>query len=139
MKKTICYNDLKTWKEYKESLMQNMDDLGYPLRKEVKRNRYVLNARGFEEAVEKAVEQAVKQETEAITKWIDTEVLAMAEDNVQDILNNINVVNNNFVVKHTTPKKHTSNSSQFAERLIRAVAQSLGKILEDTIFPKGKH
>ena len=119
--------------------MHNMDDLGYPLRKEVKRNRYVLNARGFEEAVEKAVEQAVKQETEAITKWIDTEVLAMAEDNVQDILNNINVVNNNFVVKHTTPKKHTSNSSQFAERLIRAVAQSLGKILEDTIFPKGKY
>ena len=139
MKKTICYNDIKTWKEYKESLMQNMDDLGYPLRKEVKRNRYVLNARGFEEAVEKAVEQAVKQETEAITKWIDTEVLAMAEDNVQDILNNINVVNNNFVVKHTTPKKHTSNTSQFAERLIRAVAQSLGKILEDTIFPKGKY
>ena len=137
MKKTISYKDIKTWREYKESLMHNMDDLGYPLRKEVKRNRYVLNARGFDEAVEKAVEQAVKQETEAITKWIDTEVLEMVEDNVQEILDNINVVNNNFVVKHTTPKKHTSNTSKFAERLIRAIAESVGKILEDTIFPKG--
>ncbi len=119
--------------------MQNMDDLGYPLRKEVKRNRYVLNARGFEEAVEKAVEQAVKQETEAITKWIDTEVLEMVEDNVQEVLDNINVVNNNFVVKHTTPKKHTSNSSQFAERLAKALFKSIGDILEDTMFPKGRY
>ncbi len=110
--------------------MHNMDDLGYPLRKEVKRNRYVLNARGFDEAVERAVEQAVKQETE---------VLEMVEDNVQELLDNINVVNNNFVVKHTTPKKHTSNTSKFAERLIRAIAESVGKILEDTIFPKGKY
>ena len=139
MKKQTKYEYLRSFQEYRESLMRNMDDLGYPLRKEVKRNRYVLNARGFEEAVEKAVEQAVKQETEAITKWIDTEVLAMTEDNVQEVLDNINVVNNNFVVKHTTPKKHTSNTSQFAERLIRAVAQSLGKILEDTIFPKGRY
>ena len=77
MKKTISYKDIKTWREYKESLMHNMDDLGYPLRKEVKRNRYVLNARGFDEAVEKAVEQAVKKEVESITKWIDTEVCVL--------------------------------------------------------------
>ena len=63
----------------------------------------------------------------------------MVEDNVQEVLDNINVVNNNFVVKHTTPKKHTNNTSKFAERLIRAIAESVGKILEDTIFPKGKY
>ena len=139
MKKTISYKDIKTWREYKESLMHNMDDLGYPLRKEVKRNRYVLNARGFEEPVEKAVEQAVKQETEAITKWIDTEVLEMVEDNVQEVLDNINVVNNNFVVKHTTTKTHKSHTMKFAEELAKAIGKSIGDILEDTIFPKDKY
>ena len=139
MKKQIKYEYIRTWQDYKESLMRNMDDLGYPLRKEVKRNRYVLNSRGLEEAINKAVEQAVKKEVESITKWIDTEVMTMMEENLQDVLDNVNVINNNFVVKHSTPKKHTSNTMKFAEELAKAIVKSVGDILEDTIFPKGKY
>lgn len=139
MKKQIKYEYIKSWQDYKESLMCNMDDLGYPLRKEAKRNRYVLNASGFEQVLSKAMEQAVKEQTESITKWIDTEVMIMIEENLQDILNNINVVNNNFVVKHTTPKNHTSKSIKFAEQLARAIGKSIGKIMEDTFFPKSKY
>ena len=139
MKKQIKYEYLKSWQEYKESLMRNMDDLGYPLRKEVKRNRYVLNASGFEQALNKAIEQAVKEQTESITKWIDTEVIMMIEENLQDILNNINIVNNNFVVKHTTPKNHISKSIKFAQELVKAIGDAIGKILEDTFFPKNKY
>ena len=139
MKKQIKYEYIKSWQDYKESLMRNMDDLGYPLRKEVKRNRYVLNASGFEQALNKAIEQAVKEQAESITKWIDTEVMIMIEENLQDILNNINVVNNNLVVKHTTPKNHTNKSIKFAKELVRAIGNAIGKILEDTFFPKGKY
>ena len=139
MKKQTKYEYIRTWQDYKESLMRNMDDLGYPLRKEVKRNRYVLNSRGLEEAINKAVEQAVKKEVESITKWIDTEVMTMMEENLQDVLDNVNVINNNFVVKHSTPKKHTSNTMKFAEELAKAIVKSVGDILEDTIFPKGRY
>ena len=136
MKKQTKYEYLRSFQEYRESLMRNMDDLGYPLRKEVKRNRYVLNSRGLEEAINKAVEQAVKKEVESITKWIDTEVMTMMEENLQDVLDNVNVINNNFVVKHSTPKKHRSNTMKFAEELAKAIVKSVGDILEDTIFPK---
>lgn len=139
MKKQTKYEYLRSFQEYRESLMRNMDDLGYPLRKEVKRNRYVLNSRGLEEAINKAVEQAVKKEVESITKWIDTEVMTMMEENLQDVLDNVNVINNNFVVKHSTPKKHTSNTMKFAEELAKAIVKSVGDILEDTIFPKGRY
>ena len=138
MKKQTKYEYIRSFQEYRESLMRNMDDLGYPLRKEVKRNRYVLNSRGLEEAINKAVEQAVKKEVESITKWIDTEVMTMMEENLQDVLDNVNVINNNFVVKHS-PKKHTSNTMKFAEELAKAIVKSVGDILEDTIFPKGKY
>ena len=139
MKKQTKYEYIRSFQEYRESLMRNMDDLGYPLRKEVKRNRYVLNSRGLEEAINKAVEQAVKKEVESITKWIDTEVMTMMEENLQDVLDNVNVINNNFVVKHSTPKKHTSNTMKFAEELAKAIVKSVGDILEDTIFPKGRY
>lgn len=139
MKRQTKYEYIRSFQEYRESLMRNMDDLGYPLRKEVKRNRYVLNSRGLEEAINKAVEQAVKKEVESITKWIDTEVMTMMEENLQDVLDNVNVINNNFVVKHSTPKKHTSNTMKFAEELAKAIVKSVGDILEDTIFPKGRY
>lgn len=139
MKKQTKYEYIRSFQEYRESLMRNMDDLGYPLRKEVKRNRYVLNSRGLEEAINKAVEQAVKKEVESITKWIDTEVMTIMEENLQDVLDNVNVINNNFVVKHSTPKKHTSNTMKFAEELAKAIVKSVGDILEDTIFPKGRY
>ena len=136
MKKQTKYEYIRSFQEYRESLMRNMDDLGYPLRKEVKRNRYVLNSKGFDEAIEKAIEETMKTLDKEICKWINTEVRTMIEEATQDVLNNVNVVNNNFVVKHSTPKKHTSNTMKFAEELAKAIVKSVGDILEDTIFPK---
>ena len=60
----------------------------------------------------------------------------MMEENIQDVLNSINVVNINFVVKHSTQKKHTSHASKFAEELAKAIVKSVGDILEDTLHPK---
>ena len=139
MKRQTKYEYIRSFQDYRESLMRDMDGLGYPLRKQVKRDRYVLNARGFEEALNKAIEQTIKEQQEGITKWIDTEVMTMIEENLQDVLNNINVVNNNFVVKHTTTKTHKSHTMKFAEELAKAIGKSIGDILEDTIFPKGKY
>ena len=68
MKRQTKYEYIRSFQDYRESLMRDMDGLGYPLRKQVKRDRYVLNARGFEEALNKAIEQTIKEQQEGITK-----------------------------------------------------------------------
>ena len=61
MSKQTNYTKIMTWQEYKQSLVENMADLNYPLRKEVKRDRYVLNKEGLEQAINKAVKETMEQ------------------------------------------------------------------------------
>ena len=64
--------------------------------------------------------------------------MTMMEENLQDVLDNVNVINNNFVVKHSTPKKHTSNTMKFAEELAALCDEGKiehyeGVLLEDAV------
>ena len=137
MSKQTNYTKIMTWQEYKQSLVENMADLGYPLRKEVKRDRYVLNKEGLELVINKAVKETTEQMSKEVDIWINQGVIPLIEESVQDVLDEVNAVNNQFVVRHTNAKKQTkSHSMKFAEELAKAIVKSVGDILEDTIFPK---
>ena len=69
MSKQTNYTKIMTWQEYKQSLVENMADLNYPLRKEVKRDRYVLNKEGLEQAINKAVKETMEQMSKEIDEW----------------------------------------------------------------------
>lgn len=123
------------------SYLKSMADLGYPLRKEVKRDRYVLNKEALEKAIEKTIEETMKQFEKEFNQWFAYGVMPMMEEGIQEVLDEINVVNNNLVVKHSPNKivKTTSMSSKFADRLAQALVKSIFDILDDTVFPKGKY
>ncbi len=118
-----------------------MSDLNYPLQKKKKRDRYVLNKEGLEQAINKAVKETLEQMSKEIDQWINQDVILLIEESAQEVLDGINVVNNNFVVQHksSTKKQSKSLAMKFAEELAKAIVKSVGDILEDTIFPKGRY
>lgn len=124
-----------------QSLVENMADLNYPLRKEVKRDRYVLNKEGLEQAINKAVKETMEQMSKEVDEWINQDVIPLIEESAQEVLDGINVVNNNFVVQHksSTKKQSKSHAMKFAEELAKALVKSVGDILEDTLHPKGRY
>lgn len=123
------------------SYLHRMDDLGYPLRVEPKRDRYVLNKKALQEAIDKTTESTMKEFEKEFNQWFAYGVMPMMEDGLQEVLDEINVVNNQLVVKHSPSKivKTTSMSSKFADRLAKALVKSISDIIEDTIFPKSKY
>ena len=131
------YEFITSQNELIDSYLHRMDDLGYPLRVEPKRDRYVVNKKALQEALEKATVLALKQMDKEITEFMYTEVRAMLEDNIQDVFNELNVVNNNFVIKPTRPK--VNHSVKFAEQLGKALGKAIGDIVDDIFFPKGKY
>lgn len=136
-KTSLRYEFITSQNELIDSYLHRMDDLGYPLRVEPKRDRYVVNKKALQDALEHATVQALKQMDKELTDFMYTEVRAMLEDNIQDVFNEINVINNNFVVKPSRPKK--SHSERFAEQLGKALGKSIADIVDDIFFPKGKY
>ena len=122
------------------SYLHRMDDLGYPLRVEPKRDRYVVNKKALQDALEHATVEALKQMNKEINEWINTDVRNCIEFTAQDVLNSINVVNNQFVVHHSSStNRSTTWGLRFAERLGTALGKAIGNIIDDTFFPKGKY
>ena len=137
---TAKYEFITSQNELIDSYMHRMDDLGYPLRVEPKRDRYVVNKKALQDALEHATVEALKQMDKEITQWIETDVSYLIEDRLEDILNCISVQNNNFVVRHPSTKhNNTSWGIKFAERLGTALGKAIGNIVEETFFPKGKY
>ena len=133
----VRYEYITSQNELIDSYLHRMDDLGYPLRVEPKRDRYVVNKKALQDALENATIQALKQMDKEITNFMYTEVRAMLEDNIQDVFNEINVINNKFVVRPTRPTK--SHSERFAEELGKALGKAIADITDEILFPKGKY
>jgi len=132
------YEHITTKDELIDSYLHRMDDLGYPLRVEPKRDRYVLNKKGLEKAIDKVVSETFKEMDKEVNEWIKTGVIPLMEDSLQDVLDSINVVNSTYVVERTTSQKHPQKSrfEKFAENLTKALVKTIGDIVEDTAFGK---
>ena len=134
------YDFIVSQNELVDSYLHRMDDLGYPLRVESKRDRYVVNRNALQDALEHATVEAIKQMDKEITQWIDTDVSYLVESRLEDILNYINVQNNNFVVHHPSTKHDSTGwGLKFAERLGTALGKAIANIIDDTFFPKRRY
>ncbi|MGN1165520.1 MAG: hypothetical protein ACI4S2_03710 [Lachnospiraceae bacterium] len=85
-------------------------DLSYPLRKEVKRDRYILNSQGLEKDIEKVVDETLEKAATPLIDLVSTDIANEALSKVYDIHNGV---------------KHTSQISNIGSILGKAIGKSI--------------
>lgn len=101
-------------------------DLGYPLKKESYRDRYLIyNKKGLEAEINKIITALIVDNEKILINLIREDTT----ETVQDILNNINVINNQLVVNKTSSHR-ASFSNKVAIALGKAIVQASKKIVE---------
>lgn len=92
------------------SFVSSHRDLSYPLRKEIKRDRYILNSQGLQKDIEKVVDEALQKAATPLIEIVSTDIANEAYSKLYDIHNGI---------------KHTSK--------INSLGSMLGKVLGKSI------
>lgn len=92
------------------SFVSSHRDLSYPLRKEVKRDRYILNSQGLQKDIEKVIDEALEKAATPLIDLVSTDIANEAYSKLYDIHNGI---------------KHTSK--------INSLGSMLGKVLGKSI------
>lgn len=92
------------------SFVSSHRDLSYPLRKEVKRDRYILNSQGLQKDIEKVVDEALQKAATPLIEIVSTDIANEAYSKLYEIHNGI---------------KHTSK--------INSLGSMLGKVLGKSI------
>lgn len=64
-------------------------DLSYPLRKEVKRDRYILNSQGLQKDIEKVVDESLQKAVEPLIDLVSTDIANEAYSKLIDIHNGV--------------------------------------------------
>ena len=84
----IQYQVIRDNEEFINSLLNGNGD-GYPLRKQVKRDRYVLNSEAMRTAMQKATEIALNQLEKEIVAYLNKDVSSIVEQIATNSLNSI--------------------------------------------------
>ena len=116
------YEYIMTSDNLLKSFVEARRDLQYPLRKEVKRDRYILNAQALEKALEEAINKALTEVEKGMTEVANNTV-----DDVVTALNGITTSGNKFVAK---PIKR-SFAADIGKMFGKAIAKSTAKIFSD--------
>ena len=131
----IKYEYILTKDQLYDTYLNRMDDLGYPLRVEPKRDRYVMNSKVLEKAFEDATTKALKQLEDEIYNFVDKEVMNVIDHETYNLLNTITVSSGEFIT-HRKPINKSSWASRFGKLLGKELAKTAMKIFDDTINPK---
>lgn len=108
--KTDRYTFIADTTDLYNSFVYSHRDLSYPLRKEVKRDRYILNSQGLQKDIEKVIDEALEKAATPLIDLVSTEIANEAYNKLYDIHNGI---------------KHTSK--------INSLGSMLGKVLGKSI------
>ena len=92
------------------SFVSSHRDLSYPLRKEVKRDRYILNSQGLQKDIEKVVDEALQKAATPLIEIVSTDIANEAYSKLYDIHNGI---------------KHTSKISSLGSMLGKVLGKSI--------------
>lgn len=95
-------------------------DLSYPLRKEVKRDRYILNSQGLQKDIEKVVDEALEKAAIPLIDLVSTEIANEAYSKLEDIHNGI---------RHTS--KINSLGSMLGKILGKSIVEGVTGLLKD--------
>ena len=119
---TNRYEYIMTSDDLLKSFVEAKRDLTYPLRKEVKRDRYILNAQSLENCLEDAINKALKEVEKGMTDVANNTV-----NDVVSALNNITTSGNKFTAK---PIKR-SFAADVGKMFVKSLAKSTAKIFND--------
>lgn len=92
------------------SFVSSHRDLSYPLRKEVKRDRYILNSQGLQKDIEKVIDEALEKAATPLIDLVSTDIANEVYSKLEDIHNGV---------------KHASH--------INSLGSMLGKVLGKSI------
>ena len=86
---SVRYEYILTVDQLEDAMLKSVDDLNYPLRKEVKRDRYVLNSKALREAIIKGSEMALNEYQHQIYVFLQNDVNKLIERNAFTILDDV--------------------------------------------------
>lgn len=114
-RKTSKYTLIADTTDLYNSFVSSHRDLSYPLRKEVKRDRYILNSQGLQKDIEKVVDEALQKAAIPLIDLVSTDIATEAYAKLEAIYNGTNI---------TTIKNHSK---------INSLGSMLGKLLGKSI------
>lgn len=126
---SIKYEHILTKDQLINSYLQQMNELGYLLRKEVKRNRYVLTSDSLDEVINKAVNIAIEQIETEIQAFINNNVTQGITQATNEVLGTLNFNGQALQVKATNGHWET----RLGRYLGRALANNLIYVLKDLL------
>lgn len=101
-------------------------DLGYPLKKESARDRFLIyNSKGLEKEVNKIITELIINSEKILVEMLRED----ATEVMQELADSINVVNNQVVIKK--PSNQSSFGSKVGKYLGKAIAQATKKIMNE--------
>lgn len=122
------YHPILTRQEYLQQLdLKNRGD-GYPLRVEVKRDRWILNSQAMKQAMERAVDEALTNIQTEIIAFYQNQAMDIVRNGTEEVLNSINYSNGRFT---TQKPKGIDYASMIGKRLGKALADDILYIFND--------
>ena len=95
-------------------------DLSYPLRKEVKRDRYIMNSQGLQKDIEKVVDEELQKAAIPLIDIVSTDIANEAYSKLEDIHNG---------ATHTS--KINSLGSMLGKLLGKSIAEGVTGLLKE--------
>lgn len=109
---------------YDNFILSHMD-LSYPLRKEVKRDRYILNSQGLKKDIEKVVDESLEKVTKPLIDLVSTEIAAESYAKLEAIHNG----NTSRIIKNTSKINNIGN--MLGKLLGKSLVEGITAILDD--------
>lgn len=122
--KCSVYETIYDYDELKGYWVRRMDDLGYPLRVEPKRDRIVMNKRAFDEALKEATVEAIEMSQREMYAFIRNQVYDEIKNETEYLLNSISY----------TPGKGFKAAQNYKGNDLMKLATFLGKTLANNII-----
>lgn len=93
--KTGRYTFIADTDDLYNSFVSSHKDLSYPLRKEVKRDRYVMNSQGLQKDIQKVVDETLQKSIEPLIDLVSTDIATEAYSKLSEI-------HNTGTIRHTS-------------------------------------
>lgn len=135
----IKYEYILTREQLLDSYLKQANELGYPLRKEVKRNRYVLTSDSLEETLQQAIEFYLKDIEKGLNKTINNDITNAIATNTQQVLNTLTFSNGGFKVSNKVTGVEIALGRFFGKAFARGVLSIFKELVHGYKEPKKRN
>ena len=123
------YQYIITHEQLMDRILLGLDDDGYPMRVEPKRDRFVMNSKAMEKAIDKIVKDTLNEISGEVVAWIQTDVRDYIASTTENVLNNLTINNNVATVKPSPmEKKAIRLGDKFGKVLAKAIMNGVKEL-----------